>query len=245
MKTKEHFLKAFLAETPEEAEKVYAEFNLTLNSLAYSYSVSTGLEKADLFSEALVGLARAKRDFDKERSEDFKSYALVRIKDAMNNYVRRFSSAVVIPSYIKKAHSVLEKLKHCLLSSNLDIEAAEEILQKGENHKSCQKLLDSLHGYAERASISYEELYSRAVVLPTIMDELVDFGHEEVFSNTINEIKDKLTEEENTIVELLLEEKSLSEIGSILGRSASWVHTNIVVVRNKLKGYLYEHHESP
>lgn len=234
--TQENFLKSFLADTPEEAEKVYKEFDSTLNNLARSYSKSTGLEKADLFSEALVGLARAKRDFDPTRSSDFKNYALVRVKDAIHNYIRQFSTAVVIPSYVRKSNLTLGRLRHCLLSSDLSPDSVEEILMEGLDCGPCQNLMDTLYGYAERAGLTYTELYDRIVVLPsTDMGSEVDL-EDEPSDLDLTSIKESLNEEESEIIDLFLEDKTFEEIGQQMGRSASWVHKKFNSITEKLRG---------
>ena len=55
----EEMPKHFLADTPEEAEALYCKYSGMINGMAYNYALATGLQKFDLFIEALIGLGRA------------------------------------------------------------------------------------------------------------------------------------------------------------------------------------------
>lgn len=223
----ENFLTCFLADTPEKAEQIHNKFAGCLNSIAYSYHLSTGLDKADLFSEALVGLARASRDFDPKRSLNFKTYAIFRIKDALNKFVRENTAPVKIPVYIKKAHSLITKLKH-----RLGHEAFEQALK--DNNKEA---LGELGSAAERCNISVIELANRATVLPTEL-ELVEENYSALEDNVynkilVNQLKEKMTNIELIISQGIVEGKSYNQIGEENNRSKSWVALQVANMRHK------------
>lgn len=223
----EKFLKCFLADTQEEAEKVHKEFLGCLNSIAYSYHLSTSLDKADLFSEALVGLARSKRDYNPDRSLNFKTYAIFRIKDALNKFVRENMAPVKIPVYIKKAHSLITKLKH-----KLGYEAFEQALK--DNNKEA---LGELGSAADRCNISAIELANRATVLPTeleFVEETYSLPEDDIYNKIlVNQLKEKMTDVELVITQGISEGKSYSQIGKENNRSKGWVAAKMKEMRNK------------
>lgn len=223
----EKFLSCFLAETQEEAEKTHEEFSGCLNSIAYSYHLSTGLDKAELFSEALVGLARAKRDYDPNRSLNFKTYAIFRIKDALNKYIRENMAPVKIPAYIRKAHSLITKLKQ-----GLGNELFEQALR--DNNR---EVLGELGSAADRCNLSVIELANRATVLPTEL-EFIDNDHtsneEGLFNKVlVNELKRQMTTKELIVAQGISEGKSYEQIGKEINKSKGWVAGVMKNMRHK------------
>lgn len=208
---------AFLADSVEEAERVYCEFSSLLNSMSYAYHKNTDLDKADLFGEGLVGLARAVRDFDSTRSSDFNTYAIYRIKDAMNKYVREVNSPVKIPSYIKKANALICELKNDLTN---DVQCI-----RVEDIPKDNPLLAKLRKYAERSGLCLKDLMERAEYLPNSCEyeENSAFSENTVFDEIlVNELKEYMSEKELIVVEGFLEGKNFSAISADLGMSSSW-----------------------
>jgi RNA polymerase sigma factor (sigma-70 family) len=238
-------LKAFLADSKEEAEEIYNEYKPLLHSIVNSYIKSTGLDSNDLFSEALLGLAMAKRDFDPTRNDNFKQFALRKIKDSLHDYIRRFSSIVVIPSYIKKTSSLLSRLNVCLLSNGIAEDKVKHLLYYGTESDfytadtPCSELFTKLNNAAERASIPYSELVQRAYTLPVdiAVNEYCAI-HEMEDPMDLVDIQQLLTEEEAIVVEGLNEGKSFKQISVENGHSsATWAHNIIKKVRIKLQAW--------
>lgn len=247
--TKEVFLPAFLAETAEEAQSIYDEFSALLNYTAYSWCRATGLDKGDLFSEGLVGLARAKRDFEPDRSTDFKVFAVYKIRDAMSEYTRKFSSTVVIPSYLSKAKRSMERLKQCLLNNNVPEDIFDmffhsamlngDSLKKNSHYISympCELHVNVIKSAADRASITYVEMIRRLYALPSF----VDYEHEvacedDHTSSDLRDLRSKLDDEEQSIFDGFLEGLTFQEIGDMHGRGASWAFRRFNAMKEKLK----------
>lgn len=240
--------KYFLADNPKEAEELYEEFSNLLNSISYTYAVSSGLNKSDLFGEALIGLARARRDWDSSRSSDFKTYAIYRIRDNLNEYVRINANSVVVPSYIRKANLLINKLKDSLASENIE---ADEILFYGklpENtvsdrvKESAQYCIDKLKNAAERANISLERLVERAEFIPLDVSELdkEESGHNWQEENRIHakiiveRLQKFMNDDEVAICNGIMNDNSYDEIGKELGKSGAWVGLQIKKLRTKL-----------
>lgn len=235
---KEVFLEYFLGNSPEEAESIYKEFSTLLNKMAYSYSCASGLEKRDLFAEALVGLARAKRDYNLNRSVSFKNYAIFLIKNSINDYIRKLSGVVSIPAYIKLANANILAIKSILLSFGiengeieyiLDQDKLNEIKMDSKNRKNCINHITNLKNAADRCNISLKDLIKRSefIYLSSSEYDENDITIIEEQNTTINNIMiDKLTNKmctiDKDIAQRLLDGQSFEEIGMIYGKSRNW-----------------------
>lgn len=227
--TYEELPEHFLGDTPEEAEKLHNEFSGLLNKMSLNYALTTGLEKSFLFGEALIGLARAKRDFDPKRSNDFKSFVIRKVKDALNECVKDNSSIVTVPRYLKDTNRNIKALEYAT----------------GEK---ADRILENIHKAAERAGITPEELIIRAASIP----EDVEYN-EFVESNTsvpkedenklnnvmlIMKLKQYMNDTERKIADLIMEDKTYEAIGKEFGHTASWVTKKVQKMREKLIKYL-------
>ena len=229
----EELPKHFLADTLEEAERLYNEFFTLLNNLSYSYSISTGIDKADLFGQALVGLSRASSDYDNKRSDKFKNFAIYKIKSALNDYVRKNRVAVVTPAYVSNAN------RHIVLLKDLGVEPYNLIKDKRSELKKVSSrwvkskvihLLEMLDSAASRANISTKELIRRAEFVPTVIryneymspDEILQENTDKMHLTLLVEsIKSHMNERELQIAEGVMGGKSYEEIGEELIPSIS------------------------
>lgn len=250
----EELPKYFLADTPEKAEELYKDYYTLLNNLSYSYSISTKIDKSDLFGEALIGLARANRDFDSKRSENFKTFAIYKIKGALNEYVRKNSGAVIMPAYIKNANRHITSLKGIFEMYNLEFEYLYKAFEIAEIDMSWAKdcplkdkildLFDKVSRAAERAQISMRELVSRAEYAPVNIRYDDYAGVDEVLRQegnrleavlTIEKFKEHLTPVEISICEGIMEDKSYEEIAKQFNRSAPWINYKLSKMKEKLE----------
>ena len=113
----EWFPQHFLASNAEDAENLYKEYTHYLKMFASKYALYTGLDEDDLFQEAVIGLARASRDFEAERSDEFRTFAIYKIKDALREFVSSQSSDISIPQYIQDAAKLIIKLRKVIESA--------------------------------------------------------------------------------------------------------------------------------
>lgn len=201
--------KFFLAETPEAAEDIHNNFSTLLNQLAASYAVTTGLDKHDLFGEALIGLARASRDFDPDRG-DFRSYALRRMKNALNEFVRDAKVVVEVPRYISDAHKCIEE---------------------GDTEK--------LEALAERHDTTVEVLHKRATYLPSNIqyhDNLeIDF-HGESLENAvfIKELLEHMDNDELLVARGVMADQSYRKIDEDNKKPEGWSYRQMEKLRKKI-----------
>ncbi len=243
----------FLADTPKEAENIYNRFEKTLNNFAYSYSISTGVNKADLFGEALIGLARAYRDWDPSRSDNFEAYAKFVIRDTLNEFVRSNSAIISVPAYIKKANANLKKIK--VICEELSIDWKIVIAEKATSediYSSCgmfssgiEKCLDLVRNIslaAKRAGVDYEKFIERIEIIPSDVEYVEQAPHEVHVRNSemleasivVEKLKEYMTEQELMICEGIMLDKTFDEIGDSFGKSKSWVSGKLKELKKRI-----------
>lgn len=236
----EEMPRCFLADTPEEAQAIYFKFESLLNNMAYTYAVSSNVDKADLFGDALIGLARAYRDWDSSRSENFKNYAIYRIKDALNECVRINGMPVSVPSYIKKAHSNLENLKRICEMKGIDWtfikEPSKELFTTDDDLNEC---VAKIRNAASRAGVSIDKFIERIEYIPTDADYteqiLVEKNESQLEAAiVVNQIKQEMNEEEEKICDGIMQGKTYEEIGAEFGRSKAWVAGKLKGLRERI-----------
>ncbi len=256
----EEFPKHFLADTLEEAEGLYKEYHKLLNIISYNYSSASKIDKGDLFGEALVGLARAKRDYEEDRGAKFKTFALYKIKTALNEYVRKNSMSITVPAYIRNANRHLEALKSIFNFCNIDENILHESFEGdkfkffysivneggfGKLGEKAKNLFGNITKAASRANISAKELVKRAEFVPTDV-EYDDYLNSSDIIKTeedrllmalfVENIKPYMTATQLTIAEYIMDgEKTYKEIGKEFGHSDAWVRQELDKLRNTLK----------
>ena len=237
----------YLADTLKEAEYIYSQFEHTLNELARSYSINTGLNKADLFSEGLIGLGRAYRDWDPDRSDNFKTYAIYRIKDSLGEFVRNNSSTVSVPSYIKKAYANLREIKSICEAAEIDYDAVAEKQELPDgldvaDAVRCAELISNLINAANRAKIKYCNFLDRLTLIPEDV-EYIEQAPPEVHQRKIEmleaavvveKLKEYMDKEELAICDGIMLDKSYAQIGKELGRSKSWVSGKLKKLKERI-----------
>lgn len=250
----EELPKCFLADTPEKAEKLYKDSYSLLNNLSYTYSITTNIDKSDLFGEALVGLARANRDFDPKRSNNFRTFAIYKIKTALNEYVRKNSRVVIMPAYLRHANRHIMLLKDAFDSYSLDKALLFDAFGTGDLKmnwaknsplkEKIQSLFDKLVKAAERAGISVKELVARAEFVPTEVryndyasaEDVVQENDQRLQSALLIEnMKKYMTPIEIRICEGIMEDKTYEAIAAEFGHKAPWINQQLDKIRERLK----------
>jgi RNA polymerase sigma factor (sigma-70 family) len=243
----------FLADTPEEALEIYKQFAKDLNFIAQSYSTVTGLEKSDLFGEALVGLGKAKKSFTPNRGCSFRTYAVRCIHSVLEEYVRIYINPVAIPSYLTKASRQLNILRALMLANDIKSIALSDALLRCDVSKldmnidaqnRCVEAIENFHAAAARAGIDAVELLHRIALLPTHIDydESTDvcgaFIDEESKLNAaiaVEEMRQEMTKAERFVADGIMAGKTEKEIAESHDppRSRSWVSKTIRGLREK------------
>ncbi len=256
----EEFPKHFLADTLEEAEELYKEYHSLLNLISYNYSLASNIDKGDLFGEALVGLARAKRDYEDGRGAKFKTFALYKIKTALNEHVRKNSMSITVPDYIRNANRHLEALKSIFKFCNINEDVLQESFKKnefklfydtksgkgfGKLEKKAKILFKNIAKAAVRANIATEELIKRAEFVPADIpyeecldaSDVIEAEEDRLFMALLVEsVKQYMTATQLTIAEYIMDgKKTYREIGEEFGHSDAWVRQELDKLKEVLK----------
>lgn len=253
VKRAERMPKCYLADTPEEADALYDRFERYLNNVATSYSLNTGLSKADLFGEGLIGLGRAYRDWDPSRSDEFAPYAKFRIRDALGEFARDNASAISVPTYIKKAHANIREIKAICEAANVDpsgIIYEQELPDEldPEDAITCARLIVNVINAANRAKVSYTNFIERISMVPKDV-EYEDQTPPEVHQREIEmleaavvveKLKEHMDDIEISICENIMLDKSYEEIGKEFNRSKSWVAGKIKALKERITKMIRE-----
>ena len=235
----------FLGFSEEEAEETYKLFENILNRLSNSYAITTGIEKEDLFGEALVGLSIAVKNRDYKKSiKEFRAYAVKTIMSHLNNYIADMKTIVHVPTYILKANSYIVKLK--LLLGVEDIFSIFLTKPKGEKEEEYSKLIGYIINAAERAGVTIEELIKRSEYLP-VHDTSYKEQHKQEEHSTdklaVAEMKKHMTDEELIITDGIMKDKTFSEIGKDLNISGSAVHQKFTKLKKKMMEKINNEHK--
>jgi RNA polymerase sigma factor (sigma-70 family) len=108
-----NYTKSLPEETKKMVEAHIPDYERLIYKMARKY-VRNRVEFDDLIQEALVGLILACRDFDAERSPNFHTYAIYRMKGKMYEYCIGNESPIYIPTQVAKAASYVKQMQSLL-----------------------------------------------------------------------------------------------------------------------------------
>ncbi len=222
----EKFGAHFIADTKEEAASLLKKFDTDLSMQAHKFSTVTGVDKFDLRQEGIIGLARASRDFEKDRSENFRIFAIYKIRDAMREFVTGQAGNIKVPQYIRDAQrlsiimrGIMEKIGGAAFIPTVDLwQRLVAFKPSNELEESLKKDIEdiksSIKNLADRSHTSVPQILERAEMMPssafnTSVDlsifDIFDIGYpseedkmvERIYArDKVAEIKGVLTEEE-------------------------------------------------
>lgn len=128
-----------------EKDEILKNYIRLILILARKY-VRQGVEYEDLISVGIVGLLEAHKNFDSKRSENFKTYAITRMKGRMYEYCVKNTTSISIPTHIGKTKVYTEKMTRLLNKDpylfNNELKIAD-IIRVSEHPKE-SKLSDSV-----------------------------------------------------------------------------------------------------
>ncbi len=254
----EEFKACFVADTMDEANQLLVDYAKDIGFLASKLADITGMDAEDLQQEGIIGLARAKRDFEKERSEKFRIFAIYKIKDAMREFITKQGNNVKTPQYVKNAAQLAEGLRKVLekIDGHRYLSYAE-IWHTSNTYEAFPpdnakdiindliSLRQSLKNLSDRSHTSPLQLLERAELSPTASLEIADrdvntISHEYNIS-TISEnhivktARNILTEKEFEMFDLhFIQGATLREMEEDLGKKAPTINVQIMQIREKL-----------
>jgi len=261
----ETFLNNFLANTEKEANELYKKFMPTLRLLANNYARYSGLDKEDFIEEGLIGLARASRDFQKDRSSNFNVFAITKIKDAMKEYSSTQATNVIIPQYIRNATQLVHNLHGLLESAGMlgqDFtdyktiwEQSDKCDEESDIIKEITDIRKSIKNLALRSGTTVDQLLDRAELYPINMPDtdihsihndvsmISNEWHEEEIAaqltaeKSVNKIKELITEEEFDIIYAhYVDGKTVRDLGPLYNITAPTMTIRIHKILEKIRG---------
>jgi len=253
----ESFLPYYLGNTPEEAEETYELFSWLLGVMAGAYAKSTDVAMEDYFGEAITGLARAKRDWDPTRGGcQFRTFAIMKVKNALNEYCRKNSSIVKIPHYVRTAHTYITNIKTLMEGHGIRRENIEFVLEGGKMFNvstvpdadvdRIRAEQDKLNKLAVNSGVSLKNLVERAEFVPSDMSYDESMSQEEMHKREqrrlaaalmVSKLEDHMTEEELHVAQGIMAGHSYAEIGRTHKpkRSIAWVQIIVNDMREKFQ----------
>ena len=254
----EKFRKRFLADTEEEGIKLIKEYDSTLKLLANKSSIMTGLDKEDLYQEGIIGLARANRDFDETRSDNFKIFAIYKIKDALREFGTTQSVSIKSPQYTQDALRLASVLRERLVKAGEYRYTALADMWKSSSKYAGSSALEisiqesrrSLKNLANRSHTSVVQLLERSEMTPSYTVEVTDAtdsmlnndSPENDIINKINavdligRIRDRISEEDYMLLwNRFVEGMTVRELAPMMGISAPHVSDRTQALLEKLR----------
>jgi len=241
--------KYLLGDNLKTSEVLLAKFNDYINKMSGIYAASTNIEKGEFFGEAVLALGKATIEFDTTKSMKFTPFAKFLILDAMNECAKANKTLLHIPSYIHKAHSILNRIESNIsgYTKDLDTVLFDPIFRQVELPTEINKIVNNditlLTRAAKRASITLKQLVERALVLPMISTYEINNSYIEEDTNQdtliakiiVEKIKLLLNEDELAVATLIMQDESKKSMCIILNRSIHWINNRIVSIRKKVK----------
>jgi len=186
---------------------------------------SPSLDRDDLYSAGVIGLLEAIERYDYEKNTEFKSYAMLRIKGAIIDEIRRFDW---IPRSVRKKAKTLDITIHKLFSilnrMPTDEEIAAELDISVDEYYQLTDSLGSMFLFSIDATTESEDGsrdFSNA--LSDNYDSDAE-RHKEQLKDSLIESIQKLPEKERLVISLYYYENlNLKEIGHVMGVSESRV----------------------
>jgi len=214
----ETFGKHFVGDTEEEANNLLKSFDTTLNFLANKCSRLTGLDQEDLKQEGIIGLARAKRDFEVLRSGKFKIFAIYKIKDAMREFITSQAANIRTPQYIKDANRLANTLiKTVAKAYQLDYASMIDVWEMSADYKtdpgfkdiaeSVEQIRTSIENLASRSHTSVSQLLDRAEMMPLTQSVVVENVGRNKFTDLLVE---------NNLIDHLSARESVAKIKELI-----------------------------
>jgi RNA polymerase sigma factor (sigma-70 family) len=198
-----------------EGDKDLKDYIRLVLRIARPY-VRTRVEYEDLVMHGILGLLRARKKYDKERSPNFKTFAAMCIRGDIYAYCQNTAHLVSVPTHIAKASSYIGKMKKLLESTYGNTLEQDEVQQLiftytcEEENKLIKNVADKLKHYKDRlisiaknSSLTYEALalLADSSLVATVSDSL------------LTNYKVKVSSVENTASENELQQCLLKSLG--------------------------------
>ena len=227
-------------EKQAEVVKHIAAYERLIYKMARKY-VRNRVEFDDLIQEALTGLILACRDFDPERSTNFHTYAIYRMKGKMYEYCIGNESPIYIPTQVAKAASYVKQMQRLLDKEPYLFDKGDSIGEIIFTKEHCEEtninpsvkadlkeLKRKLGNIANNSKTGYTHLAKLAMesLSMIVSDEVLakypketDLVEDLVANKeTINQLREALGEKKYTVISMRFAQYNLREISEELER---------------------------
>lgn len=256
----ENFSPHFLGDSKEEAESCLAHYERDVKLLAGKFAMLTGADQEDLYQEGLIGLARAKRDFEESRSSSFRIFAIYKIKDSMKEFVTKQNRNIKVPQYIVSTNRLTDELRNTLKKgadiepflSNMDIwNISAEYEEDEEIKREVTAIRERIENMALRSATTVPQLLERAEIMPSFAFDVEDYNL--VDHHSLNDVETDLMEkldaervvkkiremlepdEFDLLYKRFVEEKTIRELGAEYGIHAVSIMARTDKILHKLQ----------
>jgi RNA polymerase sigma factor for flagellar operon FliA len=206
-------------------------------------SVRNKTELEDIHSAGVFGLIRALEDFDVSKNAAFKTYATLRVRGSILDYLRKID--FVSRSDRQKIRAIEKAISSLTLKHNREPSAFEISSSLNIDLRECHRLLELTQlnftiSLDQSQSAEDEDLTLKDI----IRDDMYAGPLEEIsYKNTLQVVKEailKLPERQRLIVLMYYhDEMTLLEIGKVLNLSESRISRllgkAILTIRNELR----------
>jgi RNA polymerase sigma factor (sigma-70 family) len=222
-----------------EDRKDLKDYIRLIMAIAKPY-VRQRVEWEDLIMAGVVGLLKARRDFDPARSSKFKTFASICILGEIYSYCQANNNLVSIPTHISKASNYIGKMSKLVRGfangdpseDTIDAIVLEESNELAKTYLTPELIAklqynkDRVKSIARNSSLTYEELAALAKKsLVSTVSETAVAGFSNTSSDTENRVCERelqellrrsLGEKRFAVVELHYQGYSNPEIAQIL-----------------------------
>lgn len=193
-------------------------------------------EVSDLIQVGMIGLLEASRKYTYQEGSTFVSYAAVRVRGAIFDYLRKEAPVGRLAAGRRRKHN--EAVAHLTKLNNRPPEKKEIADYLGLEMSQYYQLETYIQGVEnidiEIASINYPEFFESKEKNP------ISCLEEKELKELINESIEGLSEKERIVLNLyFVNERNLHEIAKIIGVSVSRVSQIKTIAIEKIKAKIY------
>lgn len=223
--------------TKHSTDEIMASYFREILFLARKYTRPT-VEYEDLVVEGLMGLLDAIRRWDPEKAgsnpKAFHNLAVVRIKSNMFEYFLSNNSSYTVPNYMARALTLVDQIRNQLRAReypgdpDADLRSYEapdfEAASPREVAERVRNLKEKIRTLAKNSDRSYEEMVANVL---KVEQNIEGYENEEVDevtpemeaaqSDFLRKFLDNLNPDARDVISLLLEGKTLEEVGAEMG----------------------------
>jgi RNA polymerase sigma-B factor len=212
-------------ETLFKQKEVKQKINLLI--VKHKAKLTPGIDEDDMRSAAYIGLMNAYQRYDAKKHESFMAYAYLVMEGKVRHLLRDNNPGLVYSRNTKEAYSKIAKLQ-------LFDHTPEEIAEI--TGLSVSTVKSAVEYGISRFPLALDKPTDEMGESESTLGDTIEI-HADYTRPFVDEFIASLSEREQNIVMMLLQSKTMKEIGEVTGIPASSVQKIVVKIRNKAKEY--------